>query len=172
MSRPSASSCPEVGGVTPEIALNKVVLPAPFGPMMPTSSPAAKLASTASTAVSPPKRTLSARASSSGSAKVPLPRAAKSAPRIARHLPAQRRKPARQIQDREDQQQAKRHHVQLRHLQTKCLGEQAEDDRRDERTPQRQRGADQCDQRRLKTNQRGERGGRIDVGPAHRHPRA
>src|SRR5439155_20183639 len=162
MSRPSARSCPEVGGVTPEIALNRVVLPAPFGPMMPTSSPAAKLASTASTAVSPPKRTLSARASSSAvSAKAPLPRAAKGAPRIARHRPAQRRKPARQIQHREDQQQAKRHHVQLRYLQTKCLGEQAEDDRRDERTPQRQRAADQCDQHRLKTNERVEHGGRI-----------
>jgi hypothetical protein len=48
---------------TPESALRKVVLPAPFGPITPTSSPGANAALTASTAVRPPKRTVSARAS-------------------------------------------------------------------------------------------------------------
>jgi hypothetical protein len=63
---PSANSSPEVGATTPDRALKKVVLPAPFGPMMPTSSPGANAALTASTAVRPPKRTVSARASTSG----------------------------------------------------------------------------------------------------------
>ena len=34
-SRPSSVSVPDVGGSRPEIRLNSVVLPAPFGPMMP-----------------------------------------------------------------------------------------------------------------------------------------
>jgi hypothetical protein len=45
-SLPSTSSLPEVGMTTPEMALKKVVLPAPFGPMMPTSSPACSVALT------------------------------------------------------------------------------------------------------------------------------
>ena len=34
-SRPSSVRVPDVGGSRPEIRLNSVVLPAPFGPMMP-----------------------------------------------------------------------------------------------------------------------------------------
>ena len=38
-SRPSISICPAVGRMTPESRLKSVVFPAPFGPMIPMSSP-------------------------------------------------------------------------------------------------------------------------------------
>ncbi len=47
-----------MSGVTPEMALKKVVLPAPLGPMIPTSSPAAMFMLTASTAVAGDLQTL------------------------------------------------------------------------------------------------------------------
>src|SRR5581483_2151924 len=50
-----------VGPVRPVTRLNRVVLPAPFGPMMLTSSPAARSRSIASTAVSPPNRRVKPR---------------------------------------------------------------------------------------------------------------
>ena len=40
MSRPSNTILPDVGGTSQVSILKKVVLPAPFGPMMPRSSPA------------------------------------------------------------------------------------------------------------------------------------
>ena len=43
MSRPSKVMVPEVGGKNPLIRLKKVVLPAPFGPMIAHSSPFATL---------------------------------------------------------------------------------------------------------------------------------
>ena len=55
---PRATARPRSAPRTPERALKKVVLPAPFGPMMPTSSPGANAALTESTAVRPPKRTV------------------------------------------------------------------------------------------------------------------
>src|SRR5512140_1838956 len=115
--------------------------------MMPTSSPAPKLALTPSTAVRPPKRTVTSRASSRGtfSGNSPLPGASFVARLVAAPLvapppppfagvappggeraPAQRRQPARQVQHREDQQQPERHHVDLRRVQAQCLGQQAE----------------------------------------------
>src|SRR5713226_7260007 len=57
MSRPSNATRPDVGGTAPEIALNKVVLPAPFGPMMARRSPRLTRSETSSTAFSASKRT-------------------------------------------------------------------------------------------------------------------
>ena len=64
--RPSKRTSPSDGGVTPEIMLNKVVLPAPFGPISPTNSPRRTSAETWSTAVSPPKRRVRPCKASSG----------------------------------------------------------------------------------------------------------
>src|SRR5512139_3881077 len=165
---PRTRRLPDVGACTPEMALKNVVLPAPLGPMMPTSSPSRTTASTASTATRPPKRTVRALASSNGVAsdKVHLllaallarfappllaaPLVAPLAPPGARGLPpllcvapTQRRQAAGQVQHADDQQQAERHQVHLRRLQPQRLGQQAEDDRRHQRPPQRRRAADQ-----------------------------
>src|SRR5205085_5913014 len=105
------SSRPALGGITPEMALKKVVLPAPLGPMMPTSSPPSIATETPSTAVRPPKRTVTSRADSSASLlastmpRLPAPPARQPS---AQGLPAQRREAARQVQHRQDQQQAQR----------------------------------------------------------------
>src|SRR6266508_4722418 len=53
---PSKRTRPAVGSYTPVIALNTVVLPAPFGPINPKISPGWIAIDTSSTAVSPPKR--------------------------------------------------------------------------------------------------------------------
>src|SRR6266851_3910706 len=53
---PSSSTRPEVGGMEPAIMLNKVVFPAPFGPITPRISPSSNWRSTASTAFRPPNR--------------------------------------------------------------------------------------------------------------------
>ena len=45
---------PPHGVTTPEMHLNSVVLPAPFGPMIETKSPSATFTDTPSSAVSPP----------------------------------------------------------------------------------------------------------------------
>jgi len=44
-----------LGGYTPVITLNAVVLPAPFGPIRPTSSPTFTSSEKSATAFSPPK---------------------------------------------------------------------------------------------------------------------
>src|SRR6266511_6408414 len=54
MSRPSSSTRPTVGRSTPESRLNSDVLPAPFGPMIPTSSPGATSRETSATMIAPP----------------------------------------------------------------------------------------------------------------------
>ena len=59
MSVPSCNSEPDVGGVMPVTTLNSVVLPAPFGPITPNTSPAFTANETPSTAVTPPKRRVS-----------------------------------------------------------------------------------------------------------------
>ena len=56
MSWPSKMMVPEVGGKNPLIRLKKVVLPAPFGPMMAHSSPLATFSETSRTATRLPKR--------------------------------------------------------------------------------------------------------------------
>src|SRR5512139_1181618 len=55
MRRPSSVMDPAVGGMSPETRLRSVVLPAPFGPMSPCTSPASTRREAPSTAASPPK---------------------------------------------------------------------------------------------------------------------
>src|SRR5690606_29522416 len=54
------------------------------------------------------------------------------APRLAEGAPAHRGQATGQVQHREDEQEAQRHHVDLRHLQAQRLGQHAEDDGRDQ----------------------------------------
>src|SRR5260370_28642309 len=56
MSRPSKTTRPAVGVNRPVTLLNRVVLPAPFGPMNANTSPRLMCRLTLSTATSPPKR--------------------------------------------------------------------------------------------------------------------
>ena len=48
-SRPCSSTLPAVGRTSPESRLKSVVLPAPFGPMIPTNSPARTSSETSAT---------------------------------------------------------------------------------------------------------------------------
>ena len=52
------STWPASGRMKPHKTFSSVVLPAPFGPMTPTTSPGATVSDTALSAVRPPKRTL------------------------------------------------------------------------------------------------------------------
>ena len=54
MSWPSSAMVPALGGVAPVISENSVVLPAPFGPMMPSASPSAIDSDTPSVTTSEP----------------------------------------------------------------------------------------------------------------------
>src|SRR3954465_1728359 len=56
MSWPRNSTVPDVCGMSPEMTLNSVVLPAPLGPRMARRSPYATSRSTSRTAWSPPSR--------------------------------------------------------------------------------------------------------------------
>src|SRR5258708_34173866 len=62
---PSTRTLPVVGRYTRVMTLKRVVLPAPFGPINATTSPASVVKETRSSATTPPKRTLSSRISSS-----------------------------------------------------------------------------------------------------------
>ena len=53
---PSRKTWPAVGGNTPAMMLNRVDLPAPFGPIRPVIDPAATVSEQSSTAVRPPNR--------------------------------------------------------------------------------------------------------------------
>src|SRR4051812_28916254 len=64
MSRPSRRTRPALGARRPVITLNRVVLPAPFGPMRPVILPGSALNDTSSTATLPPKRTTTPSTSS------------------------------------------------------------------------------------------------------------
>ena len=55
-SSPNSSTLPAEGGNSPEIRLNSVVLPAPFGPRMARRSPGRTSRSTSDTATTPPNR--------------------------------------------------------------------------------------------------------------------
>src|SRR3954447_12004436 len=68
---PCHASRPDCGRVNPQTTLNNVVLPAPLGPMTPTTSPEPTDAETRSSAVSPPKRTVTSCTSSSADTVVP-----------------------------------------------------------------------------------------------------
>src|SRR5487761_407722 len=63
MRRPLYKISPACGFRNPQTTLNKLVLPAPLGPMMPTISPAGTSSDTSSRATNPPKRTVSERTS-------------------------------------------------------------------------------------------------------------
>src|SRR3954462_40048 len=55
-SLPHSPTLPAVGGNSPEIRLNSVVLPAPLGPRMARRSPGRTARATSLTATTPPKR--------------------------------------------------------------------------------------------------------------------
>src|SRR5690349_19349511 len=61
---PAKLTVPWLGASMPVIRLNRVDLPAPFGPMTARTSPCATRIDTWSTAVSPPKRRVSSASSS------------------------------------------------------------------------------------------------------------
>ena len=63
---PSSSTSPESGRISPSSVLSRVLLPAPLGPMTPTTSPASIWRSRLSRAVTPPNLFVSPRASISG----------------------------------------------------------------------------------------------------------
>src|SRR3954466_8605953 len=65
MSRPHKRIVPAMGGSTPAIRLNSVLLPAPFGPMMPSTSPGQTASERSSITRSLPKLRLSPATSSS-----------------------------------------------------------------------------------------------------------
>src|SRR5690349_19410576 len=65
MSRPPRRIVPAVGGNTPAIRLNSVLLPAPFGPMMPSTSPGRTASERSSITRSLPKLRLSPATSNS-----------------------------------------------------------------------------------------------------------
>src|SRR6202012_3868347 len=69
MSLPRKLTLPPVAGVTPQMVLTSVVLPAPFGPISPSTSPRLIPSVTPRRACKPPKRraTLSRRRISAGS---------------------------------------------------------------------------------------------------------
>src|SRR5438874_8229871 len=66
MSTPSIATVPDVGGSRPVTTLNRVVLPAPFGPINPVTRPSSADSDASSSAMLPPKRTLTPRTSSRG----------------------------------------------------------------------------------------------------------
>src|SRR5699024_8781740 len=61
---PSQRTEPSSARTNPQITLNSVVLPAPLGPITPTTSPGPTVSDTPSSAVSPPKRTVTPATSS------------------------------------------------------------------------------------------------------------
>src|SRR5262245_2875438 len=67
-SRPRSSIRPDVAGKSPQITLNRVVLPAPFGPRIARRSPSATSRSTSRTAWRPPNRRPTPRKRRAGSA--------------------------------------------------------------------------------------------------------
>ena len=60
-SRPSSTMLPARGGTKPQTTLKSVVLPAPFGPITPTTSPRPTLNDTPASAANPPNMTLTSR---------------------------------------------------------------------------------------------------------------
>src|ERR1700722_8977495 len=64
MSWPFMKMSPWSGRCSPVMTLNNVVFPAPLGPISPVTSPADAVSETPESAVTPPKRTATARTSS------------------------------------------------------------------------------------------------------------
>src|SRR3954468_12131257 len=91
MSRPASETLPECGSRCPVSWLISVVLPAPFGPMMACSSPAATSSETLSVAMMPPKRRTSFSTRSRGSATIEPPEQAHDAAATEQHDQQQQR---------------------------------------------------------------------------------
>src|SRR5207244_9683048 len=72
MSAPSKVTVPTVGSCRPHTTLNRVVLPAPFGPIRPVTVPPSTPRSTPCSACTPPNRTSIPSASSSANRRHPL----------------------------------------------------------------------------------------------------
>src|SRR6266496_6262 len=81
---PSSDICPAVGARNPVIRLNTVVLPAPLGPMSPSTSPGCRANDRSETARRPPKTLLSPRTSSNAMASPDLETDAAARPRCPR----------------------------------------------------------------------------------------
>src|SRR3954470_4467807 len=91
MSRPASETLPECGSKWPVSWLISVVLPAPFGPMMACSSPAATSSETWSVAMIPPKRRTNLSTRSSGSPTIEPPEQAHDAAAAEQHDQQQQR---------------------------------------------------------------------------------
>src|SRR6266508_3893190 len=92
MSRPNRRTRPEVSGISPLMRRKSVVLPAPFGPMMPRRSPSATVRLAPRTASSPPNRRVT---SSHSRAAVGAVAGIGSAPDDAEHAEQPPRRPER-----------------------------------------------------------------------------
>ena len=99
---------PEVGAITPEMALKKVVLPAPLGPMMPTSSPASQRGADRVDRDQAAEAHGELAGFEQGPSCAPQSWPCRQRSRLA--LP-QRGQAARQVQHAQDQQQPQHHHV-------------------------------------------------------------
>src|SRR4051794_14047522 len=66
MSLSSNRTRPDAGGISPVRTLNRVVFPAPFGPISPVTVPGVTVSETPSRATAPPNRTVTSCASSPG----------------------------------------------------------------------------------------------------------
>src|ERR1700730_8552105 len=97
MSFPIKVTLPELAGVTPQTVLTSVVLPAPFGPISPSTSPLLMQSVTSRSACKPLKRLDTAsRRRISDMLRLP-----------PQHAPTQRNQAARQEQQQHDDQHAK-----------------------------------------------------------------
>ena len=76
--RPSSRMSPESGRISPSSVFSSVLLPAPLGPITPMTSPGSMVRSRSSMAVTPPKRFVRPRASSSGATGQPTTTSASS----------------------------------------------------------------------------------------------
>src|SRR3989442_810484 len=127
MFSPFHSTAPALAGASRAITLRSVVLPEPFGPMMPTTSPGATANDTFETAMRPLKRLVTARTSSS----TPRP------PRHERSHDA-----TGHDEDRKDQDGAVEHRAQLA-AQVDDVRQPGEDERANDRSGQRALAAEQ-----------------------------
>src|SRR2546428_9178904 len=134
MSSPPKTMVPAVGRRKPERRLNHVVLPTPFGPRRPTTSPSSTVRSTWLTAASPPKCFVRLRVSSRGIR-------ARRAPPESRQLTGQRDETAGQEQD--GQQHDDGIEDRLVRTATERLGEQRQERGPDDRAREMPAGPDE-----------------------------
>src|SRR5271157_850300 len=111
------------------MALNSVVLPAPFGPISAQISPAPTRSETSFTAIRPPNRTVTSDTSSRAVMSLPMVAVAEAGMQ-SRH---QAGKPVRQEQQDEDDQHAEHQFLKAREIE-EDLRRGGDDDRADHRT--------------------------------------